>query len=272
MGEIFIEIDELQRRLVSPAAPIIFDVRRREAFESAERLLPTARWRDHRRVADWAEEIPAGEPVVVYCVHGEQVSQSAAAVLRAGGIPAQALRHGIEGWCQAGAPTILKKAWPGRQESRPSRWVTRSKPKIDRIACPWFLRRFVDRDAEVLFVEPRQVEAAAEELEAVPFDVPNVAFSHDGERCSFDAFLERFGVQDPALEAIAEIVRGADTGRLDLAPEAAGLLALSLGISALARDDHDALERGLPLYDALYAWRRHAAEEVHGWPPAAVAT
>lgn len=267
MGDIFMDIHDLQRRIGTPGAPLVFDVRRAEAFEADARVLPTARWRDHRQGEAWAGALPAGTPVVVYCVHGGQVSQSAAAVLRARGRAAWCLRGGIEAWRAAGAPTILKAGWPGRDEAGPSRWVTRTDPKIDRIACPWFVRRFVDREAEFLFVAPDQVGAAAAELGAVPFDIEGADFSHDGDRCSFDAFLARFGVEDAALAHLAAIVRGADTGRPDLAPEAAGLLACSLGISALAGDDHGTLERGFALYDALYAWRRLAHAETHGWPP-----
>ena len=153
--------------------------------------------------------------------------------------------------------------------ARPTRWVTRERPKIDRIACPWLLRRFVDPDAEIVFVPADRVLAAAEALAAEPFDIPGVAFSHDGEKCSFDAFVERFGLGgDAALQRVALIVRGADTGRPELAPECAGLLAVSLGVSAMAGDDDQrALALGFAVYDALYAWARDAAGETHGWPP-----
>jgi len=152
---------------------------------------------------------------------------------------------------------------------RPTRWITRERPKIDRIACPWLLRRFVDPQAEIVFVPADQVLAAAQDLDAEPFDIPGAAFSHVGERCSFDAFIDHFGLgDDDALARLAPIVRGADTGRLDLAPECAGLLAVSLGVSAMAaRDDAKALDLGFPVYDAFYAWARDAAGEAHGWPP-----
>jgi hypothetical protein len=149
----------------------------------------------------------------------------------------------------------------------PTRWITREKPKIDRIACPWLVSRFIDPAAEFLFVPADQVLAEAEARDAIPFDVPGVDFSHDGELCSFDAFIVQFGLKDPALDRLALIVRGADTGRPDLAPECAGLLAVSLGISASAESDADALALGFPVYDALYAWARDAGGETHGWPP-----
>lgn len=255
MGDFFIDIDELRRRLGSPGAPVIFDVRRRAAFDSDDRVIPTARWRDHGRVDDWAASLPSGVPVVVYCVHGHQVSQAAAAALRARDIPAQALRHGIEGWREVGAATVLKDAVPNHDRALgPGRWVTGTEPGIDRIACSWFLRRFVDRDARIYFVEAAQVEASAVELGAVPFGVPGVAYGHHGGGCGFEVFLDRFGIDDPALSALAGIVRGAEQGRSDPAPESAGLLALSRGISVLADNEREVLERGLALFDALYAW------------------
>lgn len=145
----------------------------------------------------------------------------------------------------------------------PSRWVTRERPKIDRIACPWLVRRFVDARAEFLYVPAGEVLAAAARERAVPYDVPGVQFSHRGERCSFDAFVDDFGLEDEALDALAAIVRGADTARLDLAPQAPGLLAVSLGLSALYSEDLAMLERGMIVYDALYAWCRSARGETH---------
>ncbi|MDP1736047.1 MAG: chromate resistance protein [Caulobacter sp.] len=152
-------------------------------------------------------------------------------------------------------------------QPRPSRWITREKPKIDRIACPWLVSRFVDPAAEFIFVPADRVQAEAESREAIPYDIPGVDFSHDGELCSFDAFIDHFGLKEAALDRLALIVRGADTGRLDLAPECAGLLAVSLGISASAADDAGALAMGFPVYDALYAWARDVGGETHGWPP-----
>ncbi len=152
---------------------------------------------------------------------------------------------------------------------RPSRWVTRERPKIDRIACPWLILRFLDSKAEFHFVSSGEVVAAAKRLKAEPFDIPGVRFSHRGELCSFDAFLIDFALKDPALDIVARIVRGADTGRLDLGPEAAGLLAVSLGLSRNFADDHAMLNAGLGIYDALHAWAKEARNEKHGWPPAA---
>ena len=147
------------------------------------------------------------------------------------------------------------------------RWITRERPKIDRVACPWLIQRFIDRDAEFIFVPPADVAAKAAELGAIPYDVEGVELSHVGPRCSFDAFIEKYGIKDPAVDTIATIVRAADTARLDLAPQAAGLLAISLGLSRLFSDDHEQLRHGFVMYDALYAWCREARGETHTWNP-----
>lgn len=147
------------------------------------------------------------------------------------------------------------------------RWITRENPKIDRVACPWLVSRFIDREAEFLFVPTPEVHAQAELLGAIPFDVEGVELTHDGPLCSFDAFLAKYQLSDAALDTIATIVRGADTARLDLAPQCAGLLAISLGFSRLFSDDHERIERCFVVYDALYAWCREAADETHSWNP-----
>ena len=149
------------------------------------------------------------------------------------------------------------------------KWITRERPKIDRIACPWLVARFVDPEAEFLYVPTKQVLAAAEERDAIPYDIPDVHFSHEGERCSFDAFLSHFHLNDPALAQLATIVRGADTARLDLAPQASGLAAISLGLSRNFADDQEMLRHGLVMYDALYAWCKSAQDEIHTWNPVA---
>ncbi|MGH6916149.1 MAG: chromate resistance protein ChrB domain-containing protein [Geminicoccaceae bacterium] len=147
------------------------------------------------------------------------------------------------------------------------KWVTRERPKIDRIACPWLIARFIDGEPEFLYVPSDRVRKVAGETGAIPYDVPDVELSHVGELCSFDAFLSKYALAEPALQQLATIVRGADTGRLDLAPQAAGLLALSLGLSALFEDDHEMLGHGMVMYDALYAWLEQARGGTHGWPP-----
>lgn len=147
------------------------------------------------------------------------------------------------------------------------KWVTREHPKIDRVACPWLIRRFIDPDAELLFVPPDRVREVAETTGAIPYDVEGVELSHDGPRCSFDLFLERYELADSHLHELAAIVRGADTDRLDLTPQSAGLLAISLGLSRNFPDDHEMLEHGLVIYDALYSWSRYVRGERHTWNP-----
>jgi hypothetical protein len=147
------------------------------------------------------------------------------------------------------------------------KWVTRERPKIDRIACPWLIARFIDDDPEFLYVPTDKVLAVAEETDAIPYDVPGVELSHVGDRCSFDAFLAKYSLDDPALHQLATIVRGADTSRLDLTPQSAGLFAISLGLSANFADDHEMLGHGMVMYDALYAWCRDRQGETHNWPP-----
>ncbi|HXM38594.1 MAG TPA: chromate resistance protein ChrB domain-containing protein [Gemmatimonadales bacterium] len=147
------------------------------------------------------------------------------------------------------------------------RWITREHPKIDRVACPWLIGRFIDSKAEFLFAPPALVLARAAERDATPYDVEGVELSHDGPLCSFDAFLKKYGLTDPVLQELAVIVRGADTDRLEIAPQAAGLLAISLGLSQLFPDDHELLTHGFVIYDALYAWLAHAKGERHSWNP-----
>lgn len=147
------------------------------------------------------------------------------------------------------------------------KWVTRERPKIDRIACPWLVVRFVDPAAEFLFVPPAEVTKVAQATGAIPYDIPGVELSHVGERCSFDAFLAKYRLDEPALQQLATIVRGADTSHLDLAPQCAGLYAISLGLGHVFADDHALLAHGLVMYDALYAWCRQGQGETHAWPP-----
>jgi len=149
------------------------------------------------------------------------------------------------------------------------KWITRERPKIDRIACPWLIARFIDEAPEFLYVPTDQVLTVAAETGAIPYDIPNVEMSHVGELCSFDAFLKKYQLTDPALQQQAVIVRGADTGRPELAAQAPGLLSLSLGLSRVFSDDHEMLAHGMVMYDALYAWCRDCQKETHGWPPTA---
>lgn len=267
MGKYFITPKQLRSAFGGNDTPRIIDVRKRDAFDGDDKMIPGAIWRNHLSVTDWSAEFTDHRDVVIYCVRGHQVSQSAAASLRAAGFDARILQGGIEAWREAGMPVLSKSRLPISFADRPSRWVTRRRPKIDRIACPWFIKRFLDPEAEILFVEPDQVLAVAREIGGISFDIDGAEITHEGDLCSFDILLRRSEIEDPALHDMATIIRGADTARLDLAPEAAGLLALSVGVSALAgEDDQMALQRGLPLYDALYAWRQKAPNESHNWP------
>ena len=148
------------------------------------------------------------------------------------------------------------------------KWITRERPKIDRIACPWLVARFIDQEPEFLYVPSSDVLSVADETTAIPYDIPGVELTHEGELCSFDAFLKKYQLDDPALRQLALIVRGADTSRLDLTPQSAGLYALSLGLSYDFADDQEMLKHGMVMYDALYAWCKHCQGESHTWPPA----
>jgi rhodanese-related sulfurtransferase len=250
--------EELALTLASDRPPLVIDVRRRDRYLESPCVIKGALRRDPELIEQWKSSLCAPHGIVVHCVHGHEVSQNAAKALGA-----RYLVGGIEGWKQAGGALLPKPA------GAPMRWVTRERPKIDRIACPWLVHRFVDADATFLYVPPSQVMTTAEESSAIPYDVADVEFSHVGERCSFDAFIDAFHLREPGLDTLAAIVRGADTGRLDLVPEAAGLAAISLGLSRLFSDDHAMLERGMTIYDALYAWCRQGRGEVHTWNPAA---
>ena len=260
-----ISTTELKSLLAGSTPPIVIDVRRTETFRAARDMIPGALRRDPARVSSWAKQLPRAERVVVYCVHGHEVSQNVAKALNEMGIGSRFLEGGLdEGW-KAGGGELM-----GKPKQSPTRWVTRERPKIDRIACPWLIARFIDPDAEFLYVPSREVLQTATEKEAIPYDVPDVTFSHDGELCSFDAFLKIYRLTgDPALAQLAVIVRGADTARLDLAPQAAGLAALSLGLSRIFPDDHEMLKQGMVMYDALYTWCKEGQDETHTWNPAA---
>jgi rhodanese-related sulfurtransferase len=240
--------------------PLLIDLRREPVYLDAADSLPGAIRRDPALVADWAPDLEIGRRVVVACVHGHEVSQGACAALIARGFDARYLEGGVEGWREARLPMAPKP-------SAPTLWVTRERPKIDRIACPWLIRRFIDPDARFLYVPAGEVARTAAETGAIPYDVPGVDFSHVGDQCSFDAFLTRYGLSDPALAELALIVRGADTSQLGMTPQSSGLFAISLGLSHLFADDHRMLRHGLVMYDALYAWVRSLQNESHNWPP-----
>lgn len=257
---------QLSRLVGLPDAPALIDVRTDDDHAADPRMLPGAARRDFRTVASWATDYATHGHAVVVCRRGHALSQGVAAWLRQAGIDAESLEGGFEAWAASGAPLVRHDKLPPRDAEGRTVWVTRARPKVDRIACPWLIRRFVDPRAVFLFVAPPEIVAVAERFGAIPFDVDGVFWSHRGEFCTFDVMLEEFGLRSGPLDRLALIVRGADTARLDLAPQAAGLLAASLGLSKMHRDDLVQLDAGLALYDAFYRWSRDAAEETHDWP------
>lgn len=247
--DVSISPDKLNQSQGDFPPPLIIDVRREAAFAASGRMMAGTIRRDPAQVEQWAGDLEIGRPIVVYCAQGHEVSQTVAATLARRGFVARFLEGGLEEWIARGFRTQPKPP-------APTIWVTRERPKVDRIACPWLIRHFVDADARFLYVPADGVRAVAAETGAVPYDIPGVEFGHHGDRCSFDAIIQHYRLDDPGLARLAGIVRGADTGRPDLAAEAAGLLALSRGLSAVFDDDQRQLRHGLVLYDALFAWCR----------------
>ncbi|HQS49878.1 MAG TPA: sulfurtransferase/chromate resistance protein [Xanthobacteraceae bacterium] len=260
-----ITTSQLARLIGIPSAPAIVDVRLAEDFDADPRLLPAAIRRNFQTVTSWAAEF-AGRDVIVVCQKGQKLSQGVTAWLRHEGINAETLEGGFEAWRSAGGLLAKTDKLPPRDNAGRTVWVTRARPKVDRIACPWLIRRFIDPTAVFLFVAASEVPAVAERFNATAFDIDDVFWSHRGERCTFDTMIEEFGLTSEPLDRLATIVRAADTARLDLVPQAAGFLAASLGLSRMFRDDLEQLEAGLLLYDAFYRWCRDATEETHNWP------
>ena len=256
---------ELFSHIGTADSPVIIDVRTDEDFASDPRLIPSSIRRPALTAADWAGSY-ADRDCVLLCQKGLKLSLGAAAWLRHAGGRAAILESGFEAWRAAGLPLVPDERIPARDGVGRTIWVTRERPKIDRIACPWLIRRFVDPLAVFLFAPSDAVLAIADRFGATPFDIEQVFWSHRGEKCSFDTMLEGFGLDSPALNRLATIVRGADTAQLQLAPESAGLLAISLGLSRQYGDDLRQLEAGMALYDAFYLWCRDAATETHNWP------
>lgn len=259
--------DKLARLVGLPHAPAIIDVRTDEDFAADARHVPGTVRRAHATVADWASTF-AGRKTVIVCQEGGKQSEGVAAWLRHVGAASEVLEGGTLGWVAAGLPMVPDSVLPPRDAQGRTVWVTRARPKVDRIACPWLIRRFVDPSAVLLFVTPSEVAAVAARFIATPFDVEGdgVVWSHDGDRCTFDVMIHRLGLASfPALAHLAMIVRGADTGRPELVFEAAGLVALSLGLSRMFSDDLAQLDAGMLIYDALYRWCRDATGETHDW-------
>lgn len=259
-----ISVPQLSRLIGTPAAPQIVDVCIDPDFEADPRLIPGAFRHGHTDLPALRDRL-RGQRAVIACQKGLKLSQGVAAWLQAEGLAAEYLEGGKLAWAAAGAPMVPLAAIPAPVDGT-TLWVTRHRPKIDRIACPWLIRRFVDPQARFLFVSPAAVLDVADRFGATPFDVEDVPLSHRGEMCSFDTMLDVFALDDPALVHMATIIRGADTNRHELAPQCAGLLALSVGLSRAFKEDQAQLDAGMILYDALYRWAREGIDEGHDWP------
>jgi rhodanese-related sulfurtransferase len=259
-----IPADKLVRLIGTPHCPALVDVRAEDEFEADPRLIPGSMRRPYADPSNWAGEF-LGRSAIVICRAGGEVSEGTAAWLRHAGVPADILEDGFEGWRNDRMPLLATANLPRPDGQGRTVWVTRARPKVDRIACPWLIRRFVDPRAVFLFVAAAEVERVAERFAATPFDIEGALFSFSdrGDLCTFDAMVEEFGLATDPLLHLAAIVRGADTGRMDVASQASGLLAASLGLSRMYSDDLAQLEAGLALYDALYRWCRDATEETH---------
>jgi rhodanese-related sulfurtransferase len=261
---------ELGARLGGPHWPQVIDARTDEDRVADAIDIPGAIRRAEESFEDWRRTLDSARPVIFSCQKGLKISQALAAKLRAMGRPdVSVLTGGFLGWKAAGLPLVDRAAMAALGPREGGVWVTRRRPKIDRAACPWLISRFIDPAATFLFVDPDQVEAVAARTGGVPYDIPGVAMTHRGEDCSFDTILKASGLRGwPPLARLADIVRGADNARFDVAPESAGLLAASLGLSHLAGEDDNAMLRhAFVIYDGLYAFAAHAAAETHNWPP-----
>ncbi|MGB5862890.1 MAG: sulfurtransferase/chromate resistance protein [Sulfitobacter sp.] len=260
-----ITVPQLLRLIGLPDAPVIVDISLDPDFADDPFLIPGAFRHPYTDLAGLKQRL-AGRACVIVCQKGIKLSQGLSAQLRWDGVDAEYLKGGNFAWRDhTDAPRIPAAAVPPLTDGA-TLWVTRHRPKIDRIACPWLIRRFVDTNARMLFVAPSEVVGVADRFGATPFDIEGVFWSHRAETCTFDTMLSEFGLQTETLLRMATVIRAADTDRHDLAPQAAGLLALSVGLSRQYRDDIAQLEAGMALYDALYRWARDGVDEGHNWP------
>jgi rhodanese-related sulfurtransferase len=251
----------LYAQIGTASASVLLDVRSSAEFSAFNRAIPGAIQSPATDAERWLGGLSGERTVVVYDHDGSEQAQIVANTLRKRGVDASYLANGIVGWNQIGLPTRRILPQPDKQ------WVTREHPKIDRIACPWLIRRFINTTAEFIYVPKDEVVPVAKATGAIPYDIADVEFTHEGDQCSFDAILRIYDLQLPALTDLATIVRGADTSRHDLAPQSSGLFAISLGLSANFPKDHEMLEHGMVIYDALYSWCRSLRAETHNWPP-----
>ncbi len=260
-----ITVSQLNRLIGTPECPVLVDISIDPDFADDPYLIPGSYRHPHTDI-DGLVSTLGSKRAVITCQRGIKLSQGLTAWLRSEGIAAEYLQGGMYGWRDhADTVRVPAASIPGRSGGS-TLWVTRHRPKIDRIACPWLIRRFVDPKARFLFVSPAEVTGVADRYGATPFDVEDVTFSHRGDQCSFDTMLDIFELHTDALDRLATVIRAADTNRHDLAPEAAGLLAVSVGLSRQYANDIEQLEAGLHFYDALYRWARDGHEEGHDWP------
>jgi rhodanese-related sulfurtransferase len=264
-------VEAASRLLGGPHWPQVVDVRLADDFVADARDIPGSIHREEAEYDSWVPMLDRARPVVISCQRGLKVSQGIVARMRGDGWLASSLGGGFVAWRDAGLPLVNRSALQAIGWKEGAFWVTRRRPKIDRAACPWLIRRFIDPAARFLYVEPDQVEAVAARTAGIAYDIPGVAVTHVGDDCSFDTILKMADlIGFRPLDRVATIVRGADNARFDLAPEAAGLLAASLGLSHLAdEDDHGMIANAFAIYDGLFAWAAHTAGETHNWPPKA---
>ncbi|MGV6839466.1 MAG: chromate resistance protein ChrB domain-containing protein [Planktomarina sp.] len=260
-----IQPHQLMRLIGTAACPDIIDLTIDEDFNADPYMIPSSRRMSHSNPEGIMRSLHKPS-VVVLCQKGKKLSQGVCAWLRSESVAAQYLQGGMWAWRDhKDCVRTPASALPSKRDGQ-TLWVTRQRPKIDRIACPWLIRRFVDPNARFLFVSAADVKDVAEKFDAVPFDVEGAPYTHDGDDCSFDSILKSFHLQLPALKRMATVIRGADTNRHDLDPVCAGLMAISVGLSRQYRNDYQQLEAGMVLYDALYRWARDGADETHDWP------
>lgn len=260
-----ITIAQASRLIGIPESPVFIDLRIDEDFEDDPRLIPSAYRHPFRDIESLVPQLK-GQRVIIYCQKGKKISQGSAAVLSNHGIQVETLEGGQFAWRDAGLPLVPYAKLPPKNSSNQTVWVTKHRPKIDRIACPWLIRRFVDPNALFLFVSPSEVLGVAEKFDATAFDLEGVFWSHRGDHCTFDTMVEEFELVNEPLKKLSKIIRGADTNQLDLTDQSAGLLAASLGLSRMYRDDNTQLDAGMMLYDMYYRWARDATNEGHDWP------
>jgi rhodanese-related sulfurtransferase len=257
-----ITVSQLSRLVGLPNSPAIIDVRTDEEFAADPRMIPASQRRAPGAGAAWAKDYD-GHSVIVVCKEGLHLSQGVSAWMRHQGIDSQTLEGGYDAWCKSGQPLFRSDRLPERDQAGRTIWVTRARPKVVRVACPWLIRRFIDPKAVFLYVAPSEVSAVAARFKAMPFDVADAFWGDRAEKCTFDVMIEEFGLETDALSRLALIVRGADMGPLDLTLQSGGLLAASLGLSRMFRDDLAQLEAAMGLYDAFYRWCRDASNETH---------